>query len=113
MLLNTFADDDLLVIRVSVSRLDFTNVNSFKNAMIDELNKEYTKICVDMQNVEFMDSRGLSTFLTLLRLVGKEGVMCLTNVKEPLRKMFSITKTDRVVKIAPDMQEAIAYLRQS
>jgi len=103
--------DGIMTVKIPDSRLDYNNANGFKNAMLNFVDQGFNKFAVDMADVEFMDSRGLSSFLSLFRATGKGGAMALFLVQEPVRKIFSLTRTDRIVQIHPSLEDALAALR--
>ncbi len=104
------SEGDVLVVTIPEERLDYVNVNSFKNAMLDIIGKGHRKIAIDLSKVTFMDSRGLSAFLSLIRALGQNGAMALCHLSAPIRRVFAVTRTDRVVRIFPNMVEALAFL---
>ncbi len=60
-------------------------------------------VLVDLQNVDFIDSSGLGTLVsvhTKLRLAG--GKLYLCSPKDQARSLFDISDMDRILEIFPD-----------
>lgn len=112
MQLQTREYDGIMVVKIPDSRLDYNNANGFKNAMLNLADQGFNRFAVDMADVEFMDSRGLSSFLSLFRATGKGGAMALFLVQEPVRKIFTLTRTERIIQIHSNLEEALTSLRR-
>ncbi len=111
MQLQTRKYDDIIAVKIPEARLDYNNANGFKSAMLNLIDQGFIKFAVDMADVEFMDSRGLSSFLSLFRATGQHGAMSLFLVQEPVRKIFSLTRTDKIMQIRPNLEDALAALQ--
>lgn len=98
------------IVTIPYERLDFSNVNGFKNGILDLIDHGDNRIIFEMGNIGFMDSKGLSAFLFLYRAVGTDGVLALVNMHEQIRKIFSLTRTDRVLPIFDSLQDALTSL---
>ncbi len=90
-----------------VERLDYSNVNGFKNQMLDFIAQGHNRIVLDMTRVEAMDSKGLSAFLFLSRAVGTEGRIVLAGVREEIRRILILTRTDRVLAVFDNLPAAL------
>ena len=65
-------------------------------------------IILDLQNVKFMDSSGLSAMLVGNRTFReKNSTFVICNVSEHITKILKISKLDTVLDIIPTRQEAI------
>jgi len=102
---------EIVAVRVSESRLDYSNVNDFKNAMLALVDDGGKRFAIDMGAVEFMDSRGLSALLSLHRALGGQGAIALYDVRDSLRKVFAVTKTQRILQVCPTLEDALARLQ--
>lgn len=66
------------------------------------------RVVLDFSKVELMSSEMLGFLVTLCRdLVESGGAIVLAGVREPLQKVFAVTKLDRLFRIAPDAEAAI------
>ena len=70
------------------------------------------RVVVDLGNVRHLSSAALGMLIALRKvIVDKQGgKIALANVREELRKVFRITKLDRLMKIHDGTQQAIAAL---
>lgn len=70
-----------------------------------------TNLIMDLQNVKFVDSSGLSAILTAERIWKNIGSFILTGVNsENVKKLISISKLDSVLTIVPTISEAKDYI---
>jgi anti-sigma B factor antagonist len=72
-----------------------------------------TAVVLDMTNVEFIDSTGLSVLLSGLRLVTqKHGRMAIVCSNPTVLRLFQITSLDDTFDIFDDRPQAIAHVTQ-
>lgn len=100
------------IMTIPSKRLDYMNVNGFKNQMLDLISQGHNRVILDMANVESMDSKGLSAFLFLSRAVGPDGRVALVSVHEQVQKMLVLTRTDRILSVFNTLPEALAAIDQ-
>ncbi len=66
---------------------------------------------LDLINVKFVDSSGLSAILTAKRLWDDLGLFVLTGVNNSnVKKLIEISKLDDVLTIVPTVDESIDYI---
>lgn len=66
------------------------------------------RVVLDFSAVELMSSETLGLLITLYRdLAESGGRIVLCGVQEPLLKVFTLTRLDRLFRIAPTSEEAI------
>ncbi|MFQ3567323.1 MAG: STAS domain-containing protein [Aggregatilineales bacterium] len=66
-------------------------------------------LIVDLENTTFIDSVGLATLVSGLKLARQRGgELILVNPSENVRIIFDLTHMDRVFQIAPTIQAALA-----
>jgi anti-sigma B factor antagonist len=78
------------------------------------LQKEGIKnFILDLANVSFVDSSGLSAILTANRLwKGDNGTFVLTGITNPnVKKLIEISRLDSILAIAPNMTSAVEHIR--
>ncbi len=72
-----------------------------------------TAIVLDMTDVEFIDSTGLSVLLNGLRLVGqRRGKLALVCTNPTVLRLFQITGLEGTFDMFDDRAEAIAHVTQ-
>ncbi len=70
------------------------------------------QILVDLSGVPFMDSTGLGIFVNAFKQLQRTGGgVKFTNPQDVLRKVFSITQTDKVFSIFESVGEAMESYR--
>ena len=72
-----------------------------------------TGVVIDMTDVEFIDSTGLSVLLNALRRVTRQqGTLALAVSNPTVLRLFEITRLDSTFDILPDRETAIARVRR-
>jgi anti-sigma B factor antagonist len=64
------------------------------------------QLIVDLGGVEFMDSSGLNTLIAAVRHMGPESLRVVATHPH-IRRIFSITGTDKVIPVFDSLDEAI------
>ncbi len=104
----------ILVVKPQEKRIDSANAPGFKNRMVDFILEDNTKIALDLSEIDFMDSSGLSALLSTFKTISKQGRMVLFGVGSNVGKLFSITRLDKgIFEIHPDLQSALRSLNQT
>ena len=85
----------------------------FSERLNDAIAKGMTGVIIDMTNVDFIDSTGLSVLLNALRRVTRQqGSLALAVSNPTVLRLFEITRLDSTFDIAPDRDGAIAKVRR-
>lgn len=78
-------------------------------SLVDEQNQR--KLCLNFNNVEYMSSAALGKLINLhKKLTGVKGKMAMCHVIPQIFEVFAITKLDKIFKIFPDEDQALASL---
>lgn len=81
-------------------RLDLAGANAIKQEFVYLLEKKYNLWIIDMANVEFIDSSGLSALVIGLKKARDHGYsLAICNLNPTVRLVFEITQLDRVFQI--------------
>ena len=84
---------------------------NLKSEMIILANEGVRNIILDLSNVKYVDSSGLSAILTGNRLFKEEGSFVLTGIVSPhVKQLIEISKLDTILVIVPSIQESIDYV---
>jgi Anti-anti-sigma regulatory factor (antagonist of anti-sigma factor) len=85
---------------------------SLKSEFIIFSNEGIPNMILDISDVKFVDSSGLSSILTANRLwKGSGGTFVLTGVKHPsVKKLIQISQLESVLTIIPTISESIDYI---
>ncbi len=80
--------------------------------MIEKLERRHCAL--DLSGLSFIDSSGLMIFLKIYRQVTSQGRNCwVGGASATVRQMFKITKTDRLMKMVPDVHEIVRSLENN
>jgi len=96
--------------------LEEENLNSLmapllKSKFIIYRNEGIHNFILDLSNVKFVDSSGLSAILTANRLWKGFGSFVITGIEHPsVKKLIEISRLDSVMVIIPTIQESIDYV---
>jgi len=92
------------------------NLNSLvapdlKSDLIILKNEGVENLIIDMSQVKYVDSSGLSAILTGNRMWQEDGHYILTNITSPMvKKLIEISKLDTVLNIMESTDDAIRLL---
>ena len=110
--MTSFAErDDILIITVNEPRLDAAAAPSFKAALQSHVVGQPARVIVDLSAVEFLDSTGLGTLISLLKMMGGRGTLALVGAGAAVRRLLQVTQLERVFRLFHTLPEAEAALR--
>ena len=103
--------------RYTVMSLKDTNVNSLvapdlKSEFVVLSNEGINNLIVDLTEVEYIDSSGLSAILTANRVFKSNGgSMVVTGLQHPaVKKLIEISRLDTVISVVPTLAESIDFV---
>jgi anti-sigma B factor antagonist len=99
------------LIRLHAEKLDTMVAPTLKSELV-VLNADGVKnLIIDMSDTRYCDSSGLSAILVANRLCkNANGVLVVTGLQEPVKKLISISQLDSILKITGDLPAAIDLL---
>jgi anti-anti-sigma factor len=107
--------DKYLLIQLNETKVDSTVSPQLKSDFVT-LNAEGNKnIILDMSQVKYIDSSGLSAILVGNRMANdSDGIFILTGITDHVMKLIKISQLDSVLDIMPTVQEAVdaVYLNE-
>ncbi|MEP0813511.1 MAG: STAS domain-containing protein [bacterium] len=84
------------------------NNDHFYQLFINILQKCNKNLILNLRELEFIDSKGISTLILGKKLLAKNGLeMRISNVPPPVRNIFDITFLNRIIPIHDDMAELL------
>ncbi|MEM1167776.1 MAG: STAS domain-containing protein [Cyanobacteria bacterium P01_H01_bin.35] len=87
-------------------RLDLVGANAMKEQFLSLIGKEPNLWIIDMTNVEFIDSSGLSALVIGLKTARDYGyTLVICNPNPTVKLTFEITQLDRVFQIFNNIDE--------
>ncbi len=102
--------------KYSVLSLEEENLNStvapdLKSEFVILSSEGISNLILDLSEVRYVDSSGLSAILTANRLWKNDGSFILTGiVHDSVKKLIEISRLDTVLTIVPTVKESIDYL---
>jgi anti-sigma B factor antagonist len=100
-----------LVVKVLDARLDSSTAPLVKERIALLIGKGYHRIALDISEVEFIDSSGLSAAVWAFKRLGGDGELVISGARATVMSIFRLTRLDKVFRIFPDREMAIAALR--
>lgn len=86
-----------------IGDLDIYNNKKFKEKLADIYDDLDKDIIVDCTDLEYIDSTGLGSFISLLKLTRDEDkTITVKNLKKNIKKVFKITDMDKLFNIEDD-----------
>jgi anti-sigma B factor antagonist len=104
---------DVAIVAVNVEELDASNADVFRRALAPVL-KDCRKLVLDLDRVQFIDSRGCGVILSCLKHVSPTGGdLKLCRVNPPVRMIFDLIRMQNICEIVNTRQEAVQAFQNS
>ncbi|MDD7340357.1 MAG: STAS domain-containing protein [Eubacteriales bacterium] len=86
-----------------IGDLDIYNNKKFKEKLADIYEDLDKDLVVDCSRLEYIDSTGLGSFISLLKLTrDEEKEITVKNLKKNIKKVFKITDLDKLFNLGDD-----------
>ena len=113
--LSVVSQKDIRIVEFTSSRiLDEANIAEIGNtlaALIDEA--DHPKLLLDFSNVDHLSSAALGMLINANKKIReKNGQLRLANIKPQIFEVFVITKLNKLFKILPNREDALASFNQ-
>ena len=103
--------ENYTVLSIQEDNLNSVLAPDLKSELVILKNEGVKNLIMDLENVQFVDSSGLSSILTANRLWGENGSFILTGIKsESIQKLIEISRLKDVFNILPTVQESIDFV---
>lgn len=102
--------------KYAILQLEEDNLNSLvapvlKSELVILSETGIRNLIIDLSDVRFIDSSGLSAILTANRLWADGKSFVITGVVHPsVQKLFEISRLDTVLNIIPSLDESVDYI---
>lgn len=108
------ADNILIVTPVGAS-LDAKEAPNFKEAVTNLITvNDVNRVIFDLQNLDFIDSSGLGSFLSILRVLHSTGgELKLSKMNKTIRTMFELVSMHKVFEIYNSTDDAVRSFRSN
>ena len=88
-------------------RLDATTSPEVRETLQTLLEQDQPRIIIDLKDVPFIDSSGLASLVSGLRMAReKEGTIALSGIQPQAQTVFRLTMLDRIFPIHPTYTDA-------
>lgn len=99
MALAARVQDGVTVVDVEGPRLDAASADAFKNDLKELIDSGQTRIVLDFEKVQFMDSSGLGAIVGCLKYMGSAGTIEITRPSATIMKILKLTRMNKVFTI--------------
>ncbi|NLG27807.1 MAG: STAS domain-containing protein [Chloroflexi bacterium] len=100
--------DGVLVFTLD-GRFDAYRAQGLREELLEAIERETSRVVVDLPMVSLVDSNGVSTLVTgMKRAREKGGDLRLVGLPPSVSIIFKITKLDRAFEVLPDVDSAVA-----
>lgn len=107
-------NDHYLLLKSTVENLDSSISPDLKAEIVFQNGKGEKNIVIDLKDVKYIDSSGLSAILVANRLCKScQGVLVLTGVNDSVMKLITISQLDSILNIIQNPNEIIDYIIMS
>ena len=101
------ASDNFTTLKLLDGKLDTRNAAELKSQFVILNTEGKRQVILNMEEVKYVDSSGLSALLTGNRIFkAADGVMVLCEINAHVEKLIGISKLDQVLNILPTEDEA-------
>jgi anti-sigma B factor antagonist len=101
--------DAVTLLRIKEARVDAHSAGELKNAIAGLLDGGKAKVLVDLSEVDFMDSSGLSALISGYKAATAAGQsLRLAALRPQVRSIFELTRLHRVFEIYPSVEQGLA-----
>lgn len=90
-------------------KMNAITVAELKTQLKKNIEEDATRIVIDLEGVDFIDSSGLSSLISALKgCREKGGYLRLVHIQKQVRHVFELTMLDRVFEMYPSVEAALA-----
>ncbi len=83
-----------------LGEIDLGNAEAFEQAVVSAYNETPANVYFDCENLAFIDSTTLGTFVKILKKVKQDGnKLTLANLQSKIKKLFVICSLDTIMEL--------------
>lgn len=101
------------VAKISDEKVDSAISADLKSEFMTLHQDGVKNLIVDLSDVKYVDSSGLSALLVGNRSFTAEGAFVLYNVTDHVMKLITISQIDKVMTVVPSKEEAVDFIFMS
>jgi anti-sigma B factor antagonist len=95
------------VVMLAEESIDSSNVKDFKQ-VFQPVVDQGGKVIFDMSSIDFVDSSGLGSILSVMRqLTSKGGDLRICGMRKPVRALFELVRFHRILDVYNTREEAM------
>ncbi|HYN30079.1 MAG TPA: STAS domain-containing protein [Dermatophilaceae bacterium] len=103
---STTDQDGIAVVRVG-GEVDVYTAPQLRTALDEHISRGHTRLVIDLDGVQFLDSTGLGVLVGRLKLVRtRDGWVRIVCTNERILRVFTITGLDKVFPIHDSVEDA-------
>lgn len=100
--------DKYAIVKVHEAKLTSGVAPELKAEIVMLHHEDFRNLIVDLSDVQYCDSSGLSAILVGYRLCrDANGIYLLSGVQDHVRKLISISQLDSMLQVVPTINEAV------
>lgn len=103
--------DEILIVTPLATSLDASVTADFKTAVLAEIGNARPPLILNLDNIDFVDSSGLGSVLSIYKHLGEEHLVVICSVRPNVMQLFKLTRLNRIFVIVPSLPEALAHLK--
>jgi len=89
--------------------LDVYSSPTLRHQSLDRIERGDSRIIVDLEHVDFLDSAGVAVMINGLRLASNSaGTLVLVQPGDQVRRMLRLTNLDKVLQTFPSVEDAVS-----
>ena len=101
-------ENDVAIFKLTESRFDAAIAGMIKAEFTIILSDDISKLVVDVSEVEYCDSSGLSALLLAFRILqAEEGEIKIAAPQKSVRTLIEISQLDKILPIYDSVEDAI------
>ena len=106
--------DSYTLIKVVEEKLDTHIAPTLKSELVLVSGNGEKNIVLDLENVRYCDSSGLSAILVANRLCkNANGTFVLTGLTDAVDRLITISQLDTVLNISNNLEEAVSLIKEA
>lgn len=104
---NINKEEKLAIVKVNSEKLNSINAPELKNHFVKLSSEDIKNVILDLSEVKFCDSSGLSAILVGNRVSkNSDGTFVVSGIKDMVEKLIQISQLDSILNITPTISEA-------
>ena len=110
MLMETEKKNGLLIVRIKEKRLDARIAPLFMDTIRSYVDDGAKKIILNFTITDFIDSSGIGAIVSILKSMGNNGIIAITNPSGPVLQLLEMTQMDNIFSIYTSESAAVKSL---